>query len=651
MTAAADQPVLDPPDIRVRPRSVHRAARHGHTVPEREWSPLGTLDSGVIGRVDGAGSVQLDGARWSLDWWIGAEDRWHHPSREASVRQRCVGGSPVVETAVRVPGGDVVSRSYAVQANAGDWRGTAVVVEVENRTAVPVALAFVVRPWVLDGPGALGSVSSEGSTVTVDDGRRVLLARDPARTVVDTGDRVAARLEAGDDDHGPAGATSEKDDLDAAFIVPLTHTAVARVLLPVGAGSGDAVPTGPWSAPDLDAVVAGWSAHRRAGTGGDEPSVSLPEPDWDDALEWAGSVLRVAGPDEVGSCLDRHRRVPNGPSAAVRSAEVTEALARLSAPDASVPVARGLAEALRLGGEVRLGDRTDGTVALLHAVGAVLAGQTVPDSEVAQEFVSPAAVAIRRLRKGRGLAADDDVTGLRSSAVRALGRVAAALDRLGQPEVAADARSVANALAAAASAVPTAASGTGPNASGAEPGVRSPLETALAARSALRRGDGAVALANLRSAWSGRVGSGRSDAELRPGEDGPEHPVGVLGFDVAELAARTNALIDLLVTDGPEGPALLTAWDQTWAGQPIEAHHLPSAWGPTSFAVRWHGDRPALLWEVDSGGGDQPVLTAVGIDPAWVGRGAEGEGLLEAPRVESVVQIRTGGIRRRGSSG
>src|SRR5690606_3534467 len=137
-------------------------------------------------------------------------------------------------------------------------------------------------------------------------------------------------------------------------------------------------------------------------TGGDEPSVSLPEPDWDDALEWAGSVLRVAGPDEVGSCLDRHRRVPNGPSAAVRSAEVTEALARLSAPDASVPVARGLAEALRLGGEVRLGDRTDGTVALLHAVGAVLAGQTDPDSEVAQEFVSPAAVAIRRLRKGRG---------------------------------------------------------------------------------------------------------------------------------------------------------------------------------------------------------------------------------------------------------
>ncbi|HNH96905.1 MAG TPA: hypothetical protein PLY51_15135, partial [Microthrixaceae bacterium] len=147
MTAAADQPVLDPPDIRVRPRSVHRAARHGHTVPEREWSPLGTLDSGVIGRVDGAGSVQLDGARWSLDWWIGAEDRWHHPSREASVRQRCVGGSPVVETAVRVPGGDVVSRSYAVQAHAGDWRGTAVVVEVENRTAVPVALAFVARPW------------------------------------------------------------------------------------------------------------------------------------------------------------------------------------------------------------------------------------------------------------------------------------------------------------------------------------------------------------------------------------------------------------------------------------------------------------------------------------------------------------------------
>ena len=47
----------------------------------------------------------------------------------------------------------------------------------------------------------------------------------------------------------------------------------------------------------------------------------------------------------------------------------------------------------------------------------------------------------------------------------------------------------------------------------------------------------------------------------------------------------------------------------------------------------------------------KPVLTAVGLDPAWVGRGSEGEGLLEAPKVESMVQIRTGGIRRRGSSG
>ena len=34
------------------------------------------------------------GRGWSLDWWIGAEDRWHLPAEEAAVRQQLVGRQP-----------------------------------------------------------------------------------------------------------------------------------------------------------------------------------------------------------------------------------------------------------------------------------------------------------------------------------------------------------------------------------------------------------------------------------------------------------------------------------------------------------------------------------------------------------------------------
>ena len=35
-----------------------------------------------------------------------------------------------------------------------------------------------------------------------------------------------------------------------------------------------------------------------------------------------------------------------------------------------------------------------------------------------------------------------------------------------------------------------------------------------------------------------------------------------------------------------------------WLGQGIEVHDAPTHHGVLSFAVRWHGDRPALLWEL-----------------------------------------------------
>lgn len=627
---------LQSPSRPLQPRALHRAALRGAAVPERSTTPVGTVDAGVLAEVDDAGSVQLRGATWCLDWWIGAEDRWHHPAREAAVRQRNLDVSPVVETALRVPGGDVVARAFGVQASAGDWRGPGVVVEVENRTAVPVALAFVIRPVTLDGTGSVRSVRSSGADVVVDGRDRLLLSRTPPRVVSGRLGEVVGRLRRGEDRPGDVDVEVADADGEAevAFVVPLTHTAVARVLLPVPSASptrrrSEAVPSSPWEAPGAEAVARGWSTHAAGGM-----RIVAPEAGWEEGLSWAAAMLRLAGPDEVGACLDRRRPRPAGPSAAVRAAEVAEAMVRLGASDALAPVARGLAGAQRLGGAVRLGDRSDGTVALLHACAGALGGAG-PDSQLVTDLLAPAAVAVRRLARGRGVD-----HGLSSSAVRALRMLVGPLGAVGQPEVAEDAAEVAARLEVAVD--DGHAAKVGNRATSTDGAGRSTVAAAIRARSLVAAGAGTEAVTAVRECWAGVGTRGRSDLEVTTDGATASVPVGGIGFDVAELAARTNALLDLFVTIGADGPVLLPAFDRSWYGHSVEAHGMVSPWGPVGFAVRWHGARPALLWQVgigasDVGDGaptgpaDVVALVSPGLDPSWHGAGATGDALLAAP--------------------
>src|SRR5437870_2401779 len=82
--------------------------------------------------------------------------------RYLSTFQRLVGNAPVVETVMRVPGGEVAHRVYAVAglpAGVGDGEagagpgsaGELTVVEVENASPVPVVIALAVRPYNPEG--------------------------------------------------------------------------------------------------------------------------------------------------------------------------------------------------------------------------------------------------------------------------------------------------------------------------------------------------------------------------------------------------------------------------------------------------------------------------------------------------------------------
>ena len=72
-----------------------------------------------------------------LRWFVAADDRWYRPSRETTVRQRQLSNVPVIETRIKVPGGDAVHRIYGV----ADFGGV-VVVEIYNDSSLPFAVAF-----------------------------------------------------------------------------------------------------------------------------------------------------------------------------------------------------------------------------------------------------------------------------------------------------------------------------------------------------------------------------------------------------------------------------------------------------------------------------------------------------------------------------
>jgi hypothetical protein len=111
----------------------------------------------------------------------------------------------------------------------------------------------------------------------------------------------------------------------------------------------------------------------------------------------------------------------------------------------------------------------------------------------------------------------------------------------------------------------------------------------------------------------------------RPVEAPPaESPGGVAGIAWIE---------SILCAPSPSGGScafLSRGIPRAWWGSAFEGHGLVAdPWRTVSYAVRWHGTRPALLWETSGPAG--LVVTAGDAAPGWHSTEAAGETLLPAP--------------------
>ena len=93
-------------------------------------------------------------------------------------------------------------------------------------------------------------------------------------------------------------------------------------------------------------------------------------------------------------------------------------------------------------------------------------------------------------------------------------------------------------------------------------------------------------------------------------------------------AGRFVSAVERRLVSG--GDVLPMGLPSSWLGANFELHGVPTSSTSTlSIAVRWHGDRPAVLWEQT---GEVQRLTATAIDPAWSTQSPTGEGLWKAPQ-------------------
>lgn len=475
----------------------------------------------VIGDVDGPTAIigpdgtigALDGS-WRFEWGAGADDRWHLAHDEVAVRQTRIDDTPVFETAMRIPGGDLICRVGA----AVDGSGRSLVVEFVNSSPNGVAL------------GCVTHVSG------------IARRRRNRRLTVD---RSEMRLD------------------NAVILAPLRRAG--------------AVTAGAWRelVDEPTALSAGVDVDESGGQAG--MVFALPH-----QASLVMAIPGLAGPVGLASPAD-----PTTVAATVRPADLASGWRAVTRNAATIEVPdKQLSEAWR---------------------------RVVPDLVVAAGSAD--------LLVAAEAAAHLDVAGLHGEADRAReALVIAAEDGLLEG-------SAANAAILALASRELRA--------GEESGLDLLIGRLIdAAGDALDSASLSAAALALEVVLLPRSNNPRLAADLRRLADRRENVTGT--YSIGPISPVTRGAVAVL--DRLLGPIedctvdLLPTVPASWLGQTVDVRGLVTHGGTMSFSLRWHGARPALLWERD-GGPESARITCSGLDPSWSSSDRQSEALLATPEV------------------
>ncbi|CAM8647028.1 hypothetical protein MCETE7_01651 [Acidimicrobiia bacterium] len=644
----------------------------------RNWALLGTVGGPERAAIDPRGLITPVFGGWSLDWWVGADDAWHLPSRTHGIRQALVEDSPVVETTMRIPSGELVHRAWAVAAGGGVPSGGAVIVELTNSSPVPVALALAVRPFGPTGIVPISTIDLDGTSVIVDGRVAMILPKLPSRHAIGSeriGDSLRSTLDGTATHAWPVGGIScESGSASATVIFPLPHTATLRVMLPLvpeaatsgktAAASTVASIVEPSVAPESARVISGWEAQSRRA-----PRLEFPDRKFSPVLVSSQrfALLHAEG-DDAGSW-------PPAPVGGLDTTELCVALDQHGFHIEAERILLGFADRQRLDGMFEgEADRTDSPGAWLHAVAEHI--RLSGDPSIAEVLVGPvakAAHALRRRQSGRRFSrrsgGDLFPSGTGPSwaaegedrrahdiewALRGYLDAAFVLEIAGQNDAADEIADFAVALADAVA-------------------LSSPVATIepLLVKGGVWHESGNAGLSPRRTAMLGMqrldVGDVGAFDQLMwlldsgtPLATWPEfvHPrtgggCGGDGHHGPSSAAFLRLARTLAVIERPDGLHVLPVVPDSWFGQSVEIHDLPTQHGRLSLAVRWHGERPAVLWDVEPHTNDRLAdlvagqvpfrLSVPGLDPEWSTSERRGEALLAAPIArESLAETDSG---------
>ena len=593
-------------------------------VTARSWTTVGTMSMGALAVVDPAGFVMPNGGQWGIDWIVHAGDRWYAPARESTVRQRAIEDQPVIETALRIPDGDAIHRVFGVfgERDFGDL----VVIEIENSSPVPIAIALAIRPADCTGVGVIDALEFDDSVIRINEQPALVLPRTPAAYAAGNAESEDSLALVVTERAMPAAQrriTCTMGLANGAVVFPVPHRSMLRFYFAPRAPRRS-TPRPPERAPDASAVVRGWHAHLERAA-----ALGLPDDGLVRAYDCALRRLLLA---VDGASLIPAASQP--PWTVGEESAVASALTRVGLGSHIAPMLVGRMDDQRTDSWARRDDTSMArNLAALDSI--VIHWQATRDEAVAHSVLVPA---VRMAQWcGRRIERRDDPQAARALAplVQALADMARAI---GQPDTGGEIDDFAAVIAWRAS--------RDEAGSDDEPADAQLVDESSDLASSRRGIDLRAVLERAASEIGGGLDAGldrlRSVAgHLSTAGSWPSfvHPrlgsgSGGLGDDPLVCARFVDAYRALAVAEDVARSELrvLPIVANAWLGQPIDVSRVPTFAGTLAFSVRWHGPNAALLWEVDGPSLTEIRISAPALAREWSTTARSGEALLVRPQ-------------------